>query len=72
MLISETLSVQNIKRDTVSSFGNRCDEKGRDSLASRESNARWIVESNPSEQNMDVFYELMIKMIRVSLRRLMV
>lgn len=38
------------------------------SLASQES--RWLVQAGPNEKNMDVFYELMIKMIRISFRRL--
>lgn len=38
------------------------------SLVSQES--RWLVQAGPNEKNMDVFYELMIKMIRISLRRL--
>jgi hypothetical protein len=46
------------------------DEK-KESIIS-ETASRWLVETDPTEKNMDVFYELMIKMIRVSLRRLMV
>lgn len=47
------------------------------SVINRDSNAslasqdpRWLVQAGPHEKNMDVFFELMIKMIRISLRRL--
>lgn len=32
--------------------------------------SKWLVQTGPNEKNMDVFYELMIKMIRISFRRL--
>lgn len=46
-------------------------DQGRDSIASVGSQeSRWLVQTGPNEKNMDVFYELMIKMIRISFRRL--
>lgn len=58
-----------LSRPSISSMDRTHQQRDSEvSLISQES--RWLVQAGPNEKNMDVFYELMIKMIRISLRRL--